>query len=255
MTIAISMRGSDGIVIGADTEETISNLARTNCCKTLQVGKGSSNKLVLTGAGDSDYLEAIFLRIANDFLDKKRTNTKDVEADIQKILGEFYKLHVTPFMRLPVEERPDIDLLIGGYVNGVTLTWKTSKNVLSKTLTPCCSAGYGNYMARILFERLYDRGLVPLANLQYLAAYILYFIKKFVPACGGSSNIHCLYQDGRSETLHDIAKYEDVFKEFDFWTSMQTMFVTGGTSSNTKDVSKALSQLKDELIKLHKRLQ
>src|SRR5260221_14066059 len=92
VTIAISMRGSEGIVIGADTEENISNIARTNCCKTLQVGAGSSNKLVLTGAGDSDYLEAIFLRIANDFLDRKRTNPKDVEADIQKILGEFYKL-------------------------------------------------------------------------------------------------------------------------------------------------------------------
>ena len=245
VTIVMGFKAQAGIVLGADSQETISDISKTNCCKTLNV----ADRMVLTGSGDSDYLDAVFYEIATDFTINNRATPEEVQTDIQQILIKFYKLHVLPFMRF--ESDLGINLLIAAHIGGQNYLWKTSRNSISP-VSEYASAGAGEYMARILFDRFYP-GMhsISITTAKYLLAYLLYYVKKFVPGCGGTSSIYCFHADGHIEGMgRDVDAAEKLFEELDTLLGLQMLFVTGA-GEHREAVAKVLDRLREQLLGLH----
>lgn|ERR1039458_4352482 len=199
VTIVAGFRCSRGIVLCADTQETV-GVAKRHVPK-LRFEKFTG---ALKALGGSD-LGVAFCGATNNgaFVDKLvdlAWTAAQVEPDIDDVCNaiqqsieethrHFGGIYQPGYM-------PDTELIYGVKMNGRSrLFYALGPAVNEKD--EYCTGGIGTYMADFLAARMYSVGLT-VQQCVILAAYILFQTKEHVDGCGGKSHIAILREDGPS---------------------------------------------------------
>jgi len=219
VTIALGILCDDGLVIGADTEQTAPGYFKMGGSKIhsfynepwVKEGRKMPGAVcTITGAGPTEYVTAITEKLGEAFL---RAVSNDVEIGgigsvFEDVLKQFHAENILPFSGYP--QQPDIWLILGAELYGHRALWVTEKTVIRKTTDydayRYVAVGMGNLFAKGLFARLYRPSGMKSAVL--LAAHILNEAKTWIPDCGKDTQIVCI--KGRDWPLlpEDIAKIE-----------------------------------------------
>jgi 20S proteasome alpha/beta subunit len=215
MTIIAGFKSSQGVVICADTQETIEHSKR-NVTKLIfepaNHDNGSTDDLAAAfcGAGDGPFVDKL---IANAWESgQSATSLDEVCAEIESSIKETYREFGTIYQPgyCPVAE-----LIYGVKMYNATKLFTADGPIVNES-DGYSSSGIGYYIADFLAGRMYDNCL-SLRNCAILAAYILFQTKEHVEGCGGDSHIAVLRNEGvsgrisseRIETITKILKHAD----------------------------------------------
>lgn len=195
MTICIGMLGSDGVVIAADTQETDQYYKREQSkimsfIGGIQLGSNPSPPtmaLALTGAGRAGYIDAFYYEAISKNLFNAGT-AREVEDHIAKQLQVFHERHIFPLAT--ASDSPEIQILIGAYVQWQTFMLVSDGSTLRKGM-PYCAVGAGAHFALSLITELWRNQDV--AHLEILAAYIVGMTKESIESCGKYTQIVSLH--------------------------------------------------------------
>jgi len=225
MTIALGLFTSEGIVIAADSEVS-QDLVRVSGFKVFGFSDSNGGSIVVTGAGDTHYLQSAASTIGKIFIDHPQDPLADLEPTICEFLIKFYDDHVLPFTSDP----PDISLIIGARRGGESRGWSSEHNLLKEWGVPYVAVGVGEIYARSIlgtFTRACD-----FESAKIMAAYVVWLVKQRVAYCGKDTQIVCLGPQGASGfTQQQIRALEVVFADVKYLESVLFAYVFGSKSA------------------------
>lgn len=202
MTIIAGFKSVEGIVVCADTQETISNISKRNVPKVRFEPSEIREHILLAGVSD---LAVAFCGAASNgpFIDKivdrawevaQLTTSLDdasmaIENSIKQTYQEFGQIYQPGYC-------PEAELIYGIKMHGKSRLFSALGPIINERDT-YSTGGAGYYMADFLASRMYN-GLLNIYQCAILAAYILFQAKEHVDGCGGESQIAVLRNNGTS---------------------------------------------------------
>jgi 20S proteasome alpha/beta subunit len=197
VTIIAGFKCSEGIVLCADTQETVSNLSKRSVPKIRfepsdAPHQGDSLAAAFCGAGDNGpFIDKI---VETAWKDAQTASSPDeacqqIEQSIKDTYLEFGQIFQPGYC-------PTAQLIYGVKMNGVCRLFSASGPVIVEK-KDYDSLGAGYYMADFLTRRMYEQHLT-LRQCVILVAYILFQAKEHVDGCGGESHIAVLREKGVS---------------------------------------------------------
>jgi 20S proteasome alpha/beta subunit len=247
VTIAIGILAADGIVIAADTQETVGS-HKADESKLLIANQGSerdkAGAIVVTGAGDSGYLDSINQELCAAFLRKRKWTPATLFAQSKKHVKQFHHDHVVPFSNFPEHDRPQASLIIGAHIDGSCCLWSTEKSTLA-TGKKHCSVGLGRAYAQVMLRRFWaPMDTVKAAS---LAAFVIFHVKNTVDGCGSQTQIVIL-KNGHAAYVSqpNINLLECAFEEYSLHENMMLHFILG--------LDLMMDDIKSELMVMSTRL-
>jgi hypothetical protein len=240
VTIAAGFRFNGGVIICADTQETIAH-SKTSVPKlrlepSMMVGRDSPDDLMIAmaGAGDGPFIDKLVERAwegaspARSFAEA----CSKIETSIKETHQEYGQIFQLGYL-------PGAELIYGVKMHGDSKLFGSQGPIVNEKHS-YGSVGAGYYMADFLASRMHQRYL-PGPDAVILAAYVLFQCKEHVDGCGGESHIVALNETGDS-------RFVDPWR-VDFAT--QQLQVTDGLISrlllSAPDYSVADAQFKKEL--------
>lgn len=195
MTIAAGFVCLDGVVLCADTQETISGYTKTNTEK-IRIWGDQGLGIAITGAGNAESIETVGKLIQEALTWQYQPNIlrfpKEVRQIIQDTFLRFFLKHITPYAEFPAHERPEVELLIAvsvaNEVNTYDCLFKASGTTVREIEMGADCIGTGVILAKSLIEKLYSPGM-GLDELVIAACYILGEAKRWVDGCGGNTDL------------------------------------------------------------------
>lgn len=200
MTIVAGFRFNAGLILCADTQETIDNYSKTWTPKlvvkpTPWYAKDSPDELMVAfaGAGNGPFIDKVVERawedvqVANSF-DKACT---EIERSIQRTHKEYRDIFQPGFL-------PSIELVYGVKMQGSSKLFKAYGPLVSEK--DYAAAGVGEHLANFLTSRLHQRYL-PIRQAMIVAAYVLFQCIEHVDGCGGDRHIVALNEGGGSSMI------------------------------------------------------
>lgn len=221
VTIVAGFRSYEGIVLCADTQETVNNLSKRNVPKLIfqpsneygQTQALSSDELAVAFAGAADNGPFVDKLVANAWEDAQAGSTIDevcdlIEVSIKRTYKEFGAIFQAGYC-------PTADLIYGVKMFGASKLFSASGPVVNEQKR-FYSGGAGYYMSDFLASRMYHDGM-SLRQCVILGAYILFQAKEHVEGCGGESQIAILRDQGPSgkvdwikiEAINKMLRWED----------------------------------------------
>jgi 20S proteasome alpha/beta subunit len=219
VTIIAGFKTKNGIVICADTQETIGSVSKRNIPKLRFEPLGPRKRLAL-----GTDLAVAFCGAANNgpFIDKIVDRAWEaahvessldgacaaIEKSIKSTYQEFGQIYQTGYC-------PEADLIYGIKMNTESKLFSALGPIVNERDT-YATGGAGYYMADFLASRMYAAHL-NIYQCAILAAYILFQAKEHVDGCGGESQIAVLRNSGTSgmaapdrvDRITDLLKYGD----------------------------------------------
>lgn len=196
MTIAGGMVCRDGILVYADTEWTASTLKIQRAKHWYLADTSGRLKCVIAGSGSEDHLRMAIQTFWSALLqtDVKTVRTSNVQGALQTALNHVYNSHIYPD---PRGMQKDFGIIMGvSTPDDPPFLFKTSGTaILLADSYEYVYLGSGTEMAMYLSSRLDVRG-IPTSAGEYLAAFVLWEVKRHVQTCGGDSVIYRLLKDG-----------------------------------------------------------
>lgn len=216
MTILAGFRCTEGIVLCADTQESIQGTSPKRQVPKLRFEpfgrshEGDDLAVAFCGAGDGPFTDKL---IANAWQDAQiATNIEEacsgIEESIKKTYKEFGRVFQVGFC-------PSSDLLYGVKMHGESRLMMASGPIVNeKEKYETCGSGY--YLANFIADRMHSDYLT-LHQCVILAAYILFQTKEHCVDCGGESHIAILRNEGvsgkvdakRIETITELTQFAD----------------------------------------------
>jgi 20S proteasome alpha/beta subunit len=202
VTIVAGFKCYEGVVLCADTQETVAELSKRNIPKLIFEPKTDYGK---TKALCDEDLAVAFCGAANNgpFVDKlvqnawedcqTGTNLEEVCMQIQTSIELTYKKYNQIYQ---AGYSPSAELIYGVKMFGSSKMFSASGPVVTEQ-TRYITGGGGYYMADFLASRMYTDHL-SLRQCAILAAYVLFQAKEHVDGCGGDSHIAVLRNHGVS---------------------------------------------------------
>ena len=195
MTIIAGFKCHEGVVLCADTQETIGH------------AKKHAPKLIFRPidlSSDENYLAAAFCGAGDGpFIDKLvDTAWKSAQpaASLDEACGNIensIKNHYEEFGNIYQQGAcPEVQLIYGVKMDGDSRLFDAFGPLVNEKES-CDSGGVGAYMADFLSSRMYAPYL-DIHQCVILAAYILFQTKEHVDGCGGDSHIAILRNTGSS---------------------------------------------------------
>ena len=216
MTIVAGFKSWEGIMICADTQETVER------------SKRSVPKLVFEprdkSYGSTDDLAAAFCGATNDgpFVDKLIANawesaqtatsldeaTDEMEKSIKATYQEFGRIYQRGYC-------PSAELIYGVKMHEGSKLFSAYGPIVTEK-NSYHSSGVGCSLADFLIGRMYEENL-NLRQCVILAAYILFQAKEHVEGCGGESHIAILRNEGVSGQVgwKQVETFTEVLKQSD----------------------------------------
>jgi len=225
VTIAAGFRCQDALILCADSELNIGDALKTSKNLKLSGYKDVSTAAIMSGAGDWEYL-----RMAMELV-KENLRTKDSYSFKHALKTSLIEIYENQIAALPPDNDIGFQLLsVAREEDGSLHLFKSSQTAVSEG-DDYEFIGTGEPLGNYLAETLCD----PLASIRQatiVAAYILRCIKKFVPRCGGRSDIFVLQSDGVMALARssDIADWDQCFSAFDETTKSTFLSLTESPS-------------------------
>jgi len=207
MTIAAGFVCKDGVILCADTQETIPGYARTDVQK-LRSFEVKGINLFFAGAGNNGIQVDASIEEITDNLRDSPEDLADARRFV-RVLRDAVRA-VFPMEYYPRAET-EVDLLMAVQFSSSAKLYRiTDCSVASVTERVCVGAGL--VLANQLLQRYYswDASLLEAA---IISLYVLYHAKKWVPSCGGNTDIALIPNIGGrmsympTEEVEKIEKY------------------------------------------------
>lgn len=233
VTIIAGFKGYDGVVICADTQETVSGYKRK--VPKLRVepsDRKNSLAVAFCGAGHGPFIDKVVSRAWNAA--QSTASSLDqacavIEESIKDTHDEFGKIYQPGYL-------PEIELIYGVKMENESRLFHAYGPTINEK--EYYAAGAGSYMADFLAARMY-RTHLDVRQLVILAAYTLFQAKEYVDGCGGDSHIAVLKEDGLSGTVDSthVEKLTELITTTDHLLSEQLL-----SSANLKTKKKEMKQ-------------
>lgn len=195
MTIAAGFVCLDGIILAADTQETVPGYTK-NSTEKIRMWADHGLGIAITGAGDTDLIETIGPEIERaiyrGYSPKQARFDNELREIIRKTMHSAFLKYIRPYAAFPREERPGCDLLVAvsvkNEVNDYECLFKASGTVVRKIEYGAECVGTGLILAKSLIERFYS-SFMDLDEAVLAVCYIMHHTKKWVDGCGGTTDL------------------------------------------------------------------
>jgi hypothetical protein len=207
VTIVAGFKSYEGVVLCADTQETVLHSKRhvpklrfepdslTNWGKVMRGEEVTDIAAAFSGAGDGPFIDKLIDEAWKTAQEAKSLQEagERIEATIKGTYSEFGKIYQPGFC-------PHVDLIYGIRVEGRSKLFSAVGPVVNEK-EEYYSAGQGYYMADFLARRMFGSHLT-IHQCVIVAAYTLLQAKEHVDGCGGDSQIAVLRDRGPSGSLN-----------------------------------------------------
>ena len=178
MTLAIGLMARHGLVIAADRQLTIGDSKVHHGKIQAETRYGDENSgaggCVVTGAGQPDtYLFECIRKVRAGFFQEPDLKGQDLRDHLSNVLVNFFATHVAPFATYPVEDRPNLLILVG-YQRGTETDLLRSDGTVFTTARPYGAVGIGNSHAYASLGRMYRLPALDLWQTVLLGAYVMH---------------------------------------------------------------------------------
>jgi len=205
MTVAAGYVCNEGVVLCADTQESIPGYTKTAANK-LMAFQFDKVTLVFAGAGNNAVqVDETVYEIARN-IEEAAQNGVQLRKALRKCLGELF-----PREHYPRPGGHEVDILMAVQSNtGIELLRIADCNVAPVAKMVCI--GSGVVLGAQLLERHYNRK-VSLFDAALISLYVLYHVKQWVDGCGGKTDIAIISKaDGKmsfmpTDEVEKIEKY------------------------------------------------
>jgi 20S proteasome alpha/beta subunit len=200
VTIIAGFKSYEGIVLCADTQETLEHSKR-NIPKLRFEPKNKRGfpeqvspddlAVAFCGAGDGPFID----KLASEAWEEASIATsldeacEAIEVSIKNTYKEFGAIYQQGMC-------PEVQLIFGVKMHRKSRLFSAMGPIVNEKSGYDCG-GVGHYMADFLASRMYKEYL-PIHQCVILAAYILFQSKEHVDGCGGDNQIVVLREDGSS---------------------------------------------------------
>jgi 20S proteasome alpha/beta subunit len=262
MTIAAGFVCLDGIVLCADTQETITGYTK-NSTEKIRLWRDGGLNIAITGAGDTELIETISARVERALYSVYPATgfwpTDRVRDIIQNDMSESFRKYILPYAPFPKDDRPWCELLILVTVsNGVSeyeCLFRASGTIVREINLHAECIGSGLILAKSLIERFYHMGM-NLDEVVLAACYIMYRTKKWVDGCGGKTDI--VISSKKNQFFGGIAGYEieELERQFEQFEESVNWLMTDLINPNRslKEVAGVLVRAKESGMRSRKAL-
>ena len=207
MTIIAGFKCQEGVVLCADTQETVGDISKRNVPKLRFEPSGTLNNLQ-AGLIGSDLAVAFCGATTNGpFMDEimdsawKNVQTatsfeeacESIKTSIKRSYKEFGEIYQPGYC-------PEAELIYGVKMQGQSRLFDALGPAVNEK-SGYASGGIGSYLADFLVSRMYESHL-SIRQCVIIAAYVLFQTKEHVNGCGGDSHIAILRNKESSGTLH-----------------------------------------------------
>jgi 20S proteasome alpha/beta subunit len=216
VTIIAGFKSWEGIVLCADTQETVEH-SKISTPKLIfeprEHEDGSTDDLATAFCGSSDYGPFVDKLISNAWESAQLATSLDeaaqeIEKSIKSTYQEFGRIYQRGYC-------PTAELIYGVKMHGSSKLFSAYGPIVNEKEN-YHSSGVGVHLANFIASRMY-RDYLGLSQCVILAAYILFQAKEHVEGCGGESHIAVLRDDGMSgrvgwkqvDTLTQVLKESD----------------------------------------------
>lgn len=194
MTIALGILCADGIVLCADSQETLT-FSKVNRPKVFELKTSHEGvKVVLAGAGDGVFLDALkdkiesALALAEPEIESVRLEVESTVAGYCEKIWSIYG---------HARDKPDAQMLVGIRApDGLMLLHCDGPKV--RRVPDYESIGFGGDFSTYHLKNLITPGM-PMAEACPVAVHVLELVKDNVDYCGGPSRVYVLTQAGAVE--------------------------------------------------------
>ena len=258
MTIAAGFVCRDGIVLCADSQESVGDYkwpVKKLVIPKIMVGK---TRLMIAGAGFGPAIDTATQKI----ISRVGTSQLNYEETLRAIEGVLREIHERDLAFYPTRSQEDVQfqLLIAftsteGYGGLFSTTGSLVKRV--ETFEVIGSGMVTNFFAHSLYRKTsWDSPILSLSEGKVLAAYLIHLAKLQLSSIGGRSQIAAIDDDGEIQVADwDVPNWERFFSEFQ-WLSGNVMLDCADPSSSEEDfISRldvfvsAMKAMKQGLIK------
>jgi hypothetical protein len=230
VTIAASVLCTDGIILCADTEETVSDDFKGSKSKILVVHHGSNRRKLwisssrvgdssregpwamradwlvgIAGAGHSDWIRAFIEGMDRNVFEQlfgKKIDLEKLEEHLRTYSQDYFQRFIKSYADDP-SHRPQVHILVAAQSRGKLYRsiFRVNDNVvLEERLDNFESIGKGAPAFDHLAKKLL-RGYRPMKQTASIVIYILKRVRAQVPGCGGNSHVALLGTNGKLEVL------------------------------------------------------
>jgi 20S proteasome alpha/beta subunit len=206
VTIVAGFKCDEGIVLCADTQETIGGISKRNVPK-LRV-EPSGIEAAMWPLGSRHNVTMAFCAATNDgafadeLVDRAWKDAKNAESldEASEVIHRSIRSSYTEFGQIYQPGYcPSAELVYGIVVDGNSKLFYASGPAVNEK-EDYATGGVGRYMADFLVSRMFETTL-NLRQCAVLGAYILFQTKEHVEGCGGDSHIAILRNKGTSGRL------------------------------------------------------
>jgi 20S proteasome alpha/beta subunit len=213
MTIAAGFPCKNGLVLCADTQETVSGYVKTDTGK-IRVLSTPRHHIVFTGAGDSDLIDTAIDEMSDAVRAENPEGLTRVAAVLKKTMLRVFEESVKPYAAFPLDDRPSITLLVGIQSAAATVLYKASGTSFRLLQNAEC-IGYGLALGKSLTKQIFKEDMT-VEHAGLTAVYVLQQAKRWVDGCGGNSDIVVLSNDGNvlqmsAGMVNQLEKHFDEF--------------------------------------------
>jgi 20S proteasome alpha/beta subunit len=183
MTIDAGFVCMDGIILAADTQETIPGYTK-NSTEKIRIWGDQGLGIAITGAGETDLIETIGPEIERaicwDYSPKEVRFPDDVKEVIRKAMVSAFLKYLRPYASFPKDDRPWCELLVvvsvKNEVNEYESLFKVSGVTVREITYGAECIGSGLILAKSLIERFYS-SFINMDQAILAACYVMYQTK------------------------------------------------------------------------------
>jgi len=196
MTIAVGFCSNDGVVLCADSQETISGYIKTFDGKVVTVIY-KNLVMAIAGSGAGDYVKTARDALTDEFPECK-THT-DVRKALEDRLLAFFDKHIARWAYFEERDRPSVELLVAFCGRG------SAGKKIGHSLFHYSGTSFHRTTAKAIGARIllannmihrYAFGNHNVDELTSVATFILQEVKDKVDGCGGGTHIVALRKGG-----------------------------------------------------------
>ena len=217
VTIAAGFPCKTGLVICADTQETIAGYVKTDTekIKLFQAADKKYN-VVFTGAGNGDLIDTAINEMTEALSAEKPEGLVRIAILLKKTMLKLFQDCIQPYASFPNDDRPSVTMLIGVQSPRSTALYKAAGTSFSPLHEAEC-IGYGIALGKSLIKQLFKPEMT-IDEAALAALYVLHEAKRWVDGCGGNSDILLLTHDGQilrmgTEWIISLERHFDEFNQ------------------------------------------
>lgn len=221
MTIAVGILARDGVVLAADTLETVQGYWKGEQGKIRWVEQHGQlhpnaerfdGACAVTGTGRGEAVEAIQQRLLHAFGYERSAVTPEILRPLlERELSAYYAENIIPFASFNDPNDQGLQLLVAYERNCRHALWCSDRTALVQHMA--VAVGIGAYHAKTLlgkFGKLYQLSVQTVAA---IAAYIVYDVKEHIDGCGRFTDVRYI-QDHQIQIVPRplVEAMEDAFR-------------------------------------------